>query len=118
MQERCIFVVDDDQGVQDAFDAMLGDEYHVHFESNGIDALKSIFDKKPQLIFLDIKLSGINGIEVLKWIKWNKINTKIFLITALPHPIYKTMAEEFGVGFIKKPFEVNDIESIASESLH
>ena len=117
MGERCVFVVDDDQGVQDAFDAMLGEEYLVHYESNGVDASKAILERRPELIFLDIKIPGMNGIEVLKYIKSKDISARIVIITALPQQCYRTIANEFGVVFMRKPFDVNEIENIAHESL-
>jgi two-component system, response regulator, stage 0 sporulation protein F len=118
MGERCIFVVDDDQGIQDAFDAILGDDYCIHYETNGIEATRSIIKKRPELLFLDIKIPGMDGTEVLKWIRNNSIEMKIFLITASPHAIYKEIAEKYNVGFISKPFDVQVIESITSASMH
>jgi CheY-like chemotaxis protein len=115
---RCIVVVDDDQAIHDAFEALLGDEYCLHFEKNGIDATKAIEEMQPDLLFLDIKMPGMNGIEVLQWVKWRNIETKIFLLTAMPQPIYQKIANDYGVGFIKKPFNLEDIESITSDLLH
>jgi two-component system, response regulator, stage 0 sporulation protein F len=118
MRERCIVVVDDDQGIQESFDAILGDEYSIHYESNGIEAIKSILIKQPKLIFLDIKIPGMDGTEVLKWIKSNNIKVEIYIITASPYPIYRNLAEMYKVGFISKPFDVQEIELITSELMH
>jgi DNA-binding NtrC family response regulator len=114
MGERCIFVIDDDQAILDSFDAMLGDDYPIYYETNGINATKFIMERKPELLFLDIQIPGMNGIEVLKWIKNNNVESNVFLITALPQHIYKDIAVKFNVGFIKKPFDVLDIESITT----
>jgi DNA-binding NtrC family response regulator len=118
MRERCIVVVDDDQGIQDSFDAILGDDYSIHYESNGIEAIQSILLKRPKLLFLDIKIPGMDGTEVLKWIKNNNIKVEVCIITASPYPKYKNIAEKYKVGFISKPFNVQEIELITSKLMH
>jgi CheY-like chemotaxis protein len=118
MPDRYIVVVDDDLAIHDAFEAMLGEDYRLHFETNGADATKAIEEKRPDLLFLDIKMPGMNGIEVLQWIRLRNFEMKIFLLTAMPQPVYQKIANDYGVGFIKKPFDVEDIESIAGDILH
>ena len=69
LDQESIFVVDDDQGILESFDAMLGDDYPLVMVNSGSNALRLLLEKNPRLLFLDIKMPGINGIEVLKWIR-------------------------------------------------
>jgi CheY-like chemotaxis protein len=64
-----IFIVDDDQGILDSFEAMLGDEYQLVMVDNGTEALELIIEQNPRLLFLDLKIPGYNGLEVLKRIR-------------------------------------------------
>ncbi|PIU30917.1 MAG: hybrid sensor histidine kinase/response regulator, partial [Syntrophobacteraceae bacterium CG07_land_8_20_14_0_80_61_8] len=61
-----IVVVDDDQGILDSFDVMLGDDYPLDMVRDANRALAVLAAKKPRLIFLDIKMPGVNGIELLR----------------------------------------------------
>jgi len=117
--EASIAVVDDDQGILDSFEAMLGDDYHLFLVDNGTDALEMLGQQNPRLLFLDIKIPRPNGLEVLKWIRKNDISTKVVIITALPQRHYENIAHQYGVyRYLRKPFDVDEVEEIASTVLH
>lgn len=114
-----IFVVDDDQGVLDSFDAMLGDDYPLQMVDNGIDAMEMLGRKTPRLLFLDIKMPGSNGLEVLRWIKDRNLPVKVVVITALPQDHYENLARQYGVyKYLRKPFDVDEVEEITTSALH
>jgi DNA-binding NtrC family response regulator len=117
--KQSIFVVDDDQGILDSFDAMLGDDYPLILMDSGTKALQVIAESRPELLFLDIKMPGINGLEVLQWMRENKVSTKVVIVTALPQDRNEEIARQYGVyRYLKKPFDVNEIEDIAKTVLH
>jgi DNA-binding NtrC family response regulator len=116
---QSIFVVDDDQGILDSFDAMLGDDYPLTLMDSGTKVLQVIAEKNPELLFLDIKMPGINGLEVLRWMRENKVSTKVVIVTALPQDRNEEIARQYGVyRYLKKPFDVDEIEDIAKTVLH
>ncbi len=88
--KESIFVVDDDQGILDSFDAMLGDEYNLVMVDNGTKAIELLNKEKPRLLFLDIKMPGQNGLEVLKNIRFSYFSRSINEAPCgrylLPHP--------------------------------
>ena len=57
---------------------------------NGIEALDFIKNKNPDLIFLDIRVPELNGIETLEKIKKSGSQTKVCILTNYPYPQYKT----------------------------
>ena len=117
--KQSIFVVDDDQGILDSFDAMLGDDYPLTLMDNSTKALQVIAESRPELLFLDIKMPGINGLEVLQWMWENKVPTKVVIVTALPQDRNEEIARQYGVyRYLKKPFDVDEIEDIAKTVLH
>jgi DNA-binding NtrC family response regulator len=117
--EESIFVVDDDQGILDSFDAMLGDDYTVTMISNCNEAVHLLREQNPRLLFLDIKMPGMNGIDLLKWIHEREMTMKVVIVTALPQNHYEEMAREYGVyKYLRKPLDVDEVEDIARTVLH
>jgi CheY-like chemotaxis protein len=117
--DREIVVVDDDQGILESFDAMLGDEYTLVTMDNGFEALEYVKSHKPKLIFLDIKMPGMSGIEVLKRLRQSEVDAAVVIVTATTKAHYEEEAEELGItGYLHKPFEVDDVEDITRRVLH
>ncbi len=114
-----IFVVDDDQGILDSFEAMLGDEYQLVMVDNGTEALELIIEQNPRLLFLDLKIPGYNGLEVLKRIREIGIATNVVVVTALAQDHYQETAEKYGVyRYLHKPLDVDEVEEIARRVIH
>ena len=114
-----IFVVDDDQGILDSFEAMLGVEYQLVMVDNGNDALELIIEQSPRLLFLDLKIPGYNGLEVLKRIREIGIATNVVVVTALAQDHYQETAEKYGVyRYLHKPLDVDEVEEITRRVLH
>lgn len=119
VEEDTIFVVDDDQGILESFDAMLGDDYSVVMLPDSSRALDLLSEKNPRLLFLDIKMPGIGGIELLRAIRERQLSTEVVIVTALPQDHYEQMAHEYGVyRYLRKPLDVDEIEGITRKILH
>lgn len=117
--KESIAVVDDDQGILDSFDAILGDDYLLFMVNNGTEALELLSKQNPRLLFLDIKIPRPNGLEVLKWIREKGISTIVVIVTAMPQGYYEEIAQQYGVyRYLHKPFDVDEVEEIASTVLH
>ncbi len=117
--EGSIAVVDDDQGILDSFDAMLGDDYRLSMVDNGSDALELLSKQNFDLLFLDIKIPRPNGLEVLRWIRERGISTKVVIVTALAQEHYEEMAQQYGIyRYLRKPLDVDEVEEIVSTVLH
>ena len=118
-QEDPIFIVDDDQGILESFDAMLGDDYHLVMIDNGTEAIQRIGDQNPSLLFLDIKIPGRNGLEVLANLREKGIGTQVVVVTALAQDHYQECAEKYGVHkYLHKPLDVDEIQEIARAVLN
>ncbi len=119
ISNESIFVVDDDQGILDSFDVMLGDDYPLHMVNNGIDALDYLEEHQPCLMFLDLKMPQMNGMELLKNVAEKKLPTVIVVVTALPQEQYEEQARKYGVyKYLRKPLDIDEVEDIASVVLH
>jgi DNA-binding NtrC family response regulator len=114
-----IFVVDDDKGILESFDAMLGDDYHLVMVDNGTEALELIIDNNPRLLFLDIKIPGHDGLEVLQKIREKGISSNVVVVTALAYDYYQEIAEQYGIyRYLRKPLDVDEVQEITRRILH
>ncbi|MFA5388214.1 MAG: response regulator [Candidatus Omnitrophota bacterium] len=97
-EETAEILKDDGHFVQVAFDGKRGYDY----------IRKNIYD----VVILDYRMAGLNGIEFLKRIRDCNLKTKIFLVTGKPF-IEKLLAEErlsgLVAGFMNKPFEAETL---------
>ena len=119
LKTESIFVVDDDQGILDSFDAMLGDDYSLYMADNGVDALEFLDHHHPCLMFLDLKMPRMNGLELLRNVADRNLSTIIVVVTALPQDEYEELARQYGVyKYLRKPLDVDEVEDIATVVLH
>ncbi len=113
-----ILVIDDEQSIRDAFELALIDEsYEVVTAVDGLDGLKKFEEVQPDLIFLDLKMPRMNGVEALKEIR--KLNAKvpIFIVTAFAREFMEELDAITELGFefelAAKPMNANQICQIA-----
>ena len=105
-----ILVVDDDWKNRELLDAYLRvGGYRVGQANSGEKALDMIAEEPPALVMLDVRLSGISGLEVCRRLK-NDATTRaipILMVTALESPEDQQQAADAGAdGFVAKPFEM------------
>ncbi len=89
--------------------------------NNGLEALQTIIDKKPNLVFLDVMMPKMNGFEVCNVVK-NELkiaDIHIIMITAKGQEIDKTKGKEVGAdSYITKPFDPEKIYKLTLEILN
>ena len=113
-----ILVVDDDQGILDSFEVLLGDRYDLVRAENGYEALRILEANPPHLMFLDIKMPGLDGIDILKRLQEDQKKVGVVVITATDQEKTEEEAKSLGViDFLKKPLDIFEIERIASQVL-
>ena len=96
--------------------ALENENYQIVSVPTGKDALNFLDDQTPDLIILDIMLSDVNGLDVLKAIKASK-DIPVIMLSAKDTPRETTRAKELGADdFIPKPFK--DEELVAKIKEH
>ena len=105
-----VYVVDDERSILEALEYLLIEEgYEVKTLSRGTDLLKLNSDL-PDLIILDILLSGEDGRQICKILKSDNRTKKIPVVMISAHPSAKMTIKECGADdFLAKPFEINDL---------
>ena len=113
-----ILVVDDDRGILDSFEVLLGDRYDLIKAENGYEALRILENDPPQLMFLDIKMPGLDGMDVLKRLQKDQKRVGVVIITAADQEKTEVEARSLGViDYLKKPLDIFEIDKITSQVL-
>ena len=114
-----ILVVDDDPYIQEA----LGDRleslgYRVARASDGKQALELIDHQDPQMVFLDIEMPGMKGLDVLREIRAREKDFPVVMITAYGSVDLAVEAMKEGAyDFIPKPFKANHIALVVEKAM-
>ena len=111
VRQEHILLVDDEEDIRDVLTIALEDMGHgVITAENGMEALKKFKNQDFSLVLTDIKMPGMDGIELLKKIKQVSPDTEIIMITG--HGDMELAIESFrneAVEFITKPVDVNTL---------
>lgn len=102
-----LLVVDDDDFQLKLLCRMLGDtDFEVHVASDGLEALASLRERRPDLILMDVNLGGIGGIETTRRLKASPHLANIPVIMVTGHSDKEVVVESLkagAAGFIVKP---------------
>jgi signal transduction histidine kinase len=113
-----ILVVDDDLGPRESMRMILKNSHNIYTAENGETALRVIKDKPIDLITLDLKMPGMQGIDVLKEIRRFNTNVEVIIVTGYGTLHTATEAMKLGInGYITKPYNVNDITSLVDKAI-
>jgi DNA-binding response OmpR family regulator len=103
-----ILVIDDDESILEVVQIVLEIEgYDVQTSPNG-DCLQLLDSNQPDLILLDVLLSGEDGRELCRRLKSNRVTRNIPVIMLSAHSQAHKMADMNGAdAFLEKPFDVD-----------
>jgi len=117
--KETILVVDDEKEICIILSDNLSQEgYRVLTAHNGKMALQLVRKEKPDLILLDIKMPGMDGIEALSRVK--KMNKEIAVIMLTAYGTLETARKAMKLGaydYITKPFDLFFLKSLVKEAL-
>ena len=69
LKKPVILICDDEEGIRESFKLILADFYELRFAHNGLEGLEMVKASEPDMMFLDIKMPKLHGMETLKKIK-------------------------------------------------
>jgi DNA-binding response OmpR family regulator len=106
-----ILIVDDDRDMVSLMSFIFADEgFEVETAGNAIDATKKLEQQSYPVIILDYDLRDKTGLDVIRYMKENNINSKVLMVSGYSRPEVKNRAYEMGISkFIAKPFEIKDL---------
>jgi DNA-binding NtrC family response regulator len=114
-----VLVIDDDAVVGRSFDRVLSEKgYEVSTALSGEEALDTIENTEFDVVFTDIKMPGMDGLEVTERIKARCPWTPVVVITGYGTVENEARASVLGVsGFVNKPLTPEIIESVTLKAL-
>lgn len=114
-----ILIVDDDPVIGKSFDRVLsGKGYAVITAANGEEALGKLSSEAYDLVFTDIKMPGMSGIEVVERVKASQPWLPVVIVTGYGSEENEARAEAAGVsGFLRKPLSPEMIVGTTERAL-
>ena len=108
---RRILIVDDEQGIRAALGQLLEFEgYEVHAVANAVDGLAEYARFRPHLVFMDVKMAGMDGLEALRKLKEQDPGAIVVMISG--HATIQTAVEATQHGaydILEKPLDTDRI---------
>jgi len=100
-----VLIVDDDKSIRYSLKRMMEGSYTILTARNGEEALEQVRQDPPDLVVMDIKMPGRNGIDVLKEIKSIDPKSLVILMTAYGTTETAIEAMKYGAfDYVLKPF--------------
>jgi DNA-binding NtrC family response regulator len=114
-----ILIIDDDEAIRDSCSqALKKDGYKVKTAKDGMEGLRLFKEESFQVVLLDLRLPGANGMEVLSKIKEENPETPVVIITAYASIESAVEAMKRGAfNYLAKPFSPEELRVITRKAL-
>ncbi|EKN62960.1 response regulator with CheY-like receiver, AAA-type ATPase, and DNA-binding domains [Schinkia azotoformans MEV2011] len=108
-----LLIVDDQYGIRILLNEVFQKEGYQTFQaSNGMQALQIVEQDRPDLVLLDMKIPGMDGIEILKRLKEMDQSIEVFIMTAYGELDMIQQAKDLGARtHFAKPFDIDEIRA-------
>jgi two-component system, response regulator, stage 0 sporulation protein F len=114
-----ILIVDDQYGIRILLNEVFQREgYTTYQAANGMQALEIVRKHRPDLVLLDMKIPGMDGIEILKRLKEIDPDIKVIIMTAYGELDMIQETKELGaIMHFAKPFDIDDLRAAVKNHL-
>ncbi|MBI4546735.1 MAG: response regulator [Ignavibacteriae bacterium] len=114
-----LLVVDDEDALRSIIkDQLEGYDFEVDTAEDGVHAVNSMQSKRYDVILLDIRMPGMDGMEVLKTIREKNLARKVIMLTAVDE--LKVAKDSLLLGaddFITKPYDIRNLVTCINRTL-
>ena len=114
-----ILVVDDDQLIVAAFQQFLADEQHAtRIAGNAQDALRLIAERPPDLVIMDVRMPGMDGLQALQEIRARFPDLYVVIMTA--YGTSQTSIDAIRAGafdYVAKPLDLDDLRRVIGRAI-
>lgn len=109
-----VLIIDDEKNIRMTLqNCLVGDQYSVNVAVNGDEGYLMLQNDPYDLAMIDIKMPGISGIDLLKKIRDNGIQTDVVIMTAFGTVENAVEAMKLGaVDFLSKPFTPDQVRKV------
>ncbi len=108
---KSLLIVDDQTGIRLLLDEVFRKEgFETRLAANGLEAMRKMEEGLPGCVLLDMKMPGLDGLEVLKRIKAQWAEVPVIMMTAYGEIEKTDDALELGaVQYFTKPFDIYEV---------
>ncbi|WP_431085562.1 response regulator [Paenibacillus sp. 8b26] len=119
MEKKKVLIVDDQNGIRILLMEVFGSEGYETFQAaNGKIALEIVEKEPPDLVLLDMKIPGMDGLEILKHLKTMNPDIKVIMMTAYGELDMIKEATELGaLMHFTKPFDIDEMRIAVNKQL-
>ena len=106
-----VLIADDEDSLRSTIAAWLGDEgFVVQQAADGLEAIKLVQSNDFDIALLDIKMPGVNGLEVLRFVRKNSPTTDVIMMTAMSDVNMAVEAMKLGSKeYLTKPVDLDQL---------
>ncbi|EPY07010.1 hypothetical protein AZ66_00070 [Paenibacillus sp. E194] len=119
MSNKKVLIVDDQNGIRVLLMEVFSSEgYTTYQASNGKMALEIVREESPDIVLLDMKIPGMDGLEILKQIKLMKPHMNVIMMTAYGELDMIKEATDLGaLMHFTKPFDIDEMRVAVNMTL-
>ncbi|UUZ82216.1 response regulator [Paenibacillus sp. P26] len=117
--KKKLLIVDDQNGIRILLmEVFSGEGYETYQASNGKLALEIVRNVAPDLVLLDMKIPGMDGLDILKHIKSIDSSIKVIMMTAYGELDMIKEATDLGaIMHFTKPFDIDELRAAVNQRL-
>lgn len=107
-----ILIIDDNEENCKMMADVLGPQYKCFYSNDSTRAIQMMMDLQPDLVLLDYKMPGLQGVDICKMVRENEVlkNTPVVFVSGAANIDERIRALEMGADdFITKPFHVKEL---------
>ncbi len=114
-----IMVIDDDEGIVYVLNQLFNkDGYSVATAGDAFSGIEQLSREKPSLVFMDINMPGMNGLDTLKELKSKYPSLPVIMITGYSTVENAVRAMQFGAfDYLTKPLDVQQVRRVTSAAI-
>jgi CheY-like chemotaxis protein len=107
-----VLVVDDEENLNwSLVNSLRKDNYAADGALTGDDALRRMASQHYDIVISDVKMPGMDGFELLQWLRANRPQTRVVMMTAFGSPSDRAHALRSGViAYLEKPFDLRALK--------
>jgi DNA-binding response OmpR family regulator len=110
-----ILVVDDELDLLEILREHFKDHYEIDTACSGLAALTVFAEKRPDVVFLDVHMPGLGGVEVLQRLRRSDPNVPVIMVTANTQmAITEAFLKAGAFGYVPKPFNLVYMDHLAA----
>jgi len=108
---QSILIIDDDEGLRDSISVLLEQEgFRVLTAADGRTGFDMGLNMRPDLMIVDLRLPGMNGVEICRQIRASGSKTPLIVLSAVGDEIDKVLLLEIGADdYVVKPFGAREL---------